>query len=64
MSQIKKDRNDLKTQIIDAGGKNSAYDANVQFLHGTTIRHEPGKKTLFDGKPTYDFHSAKSKVKK
>jgi len=59
-----KERQRLKDQVKEAGGRTSRYDDNVQFLGTTKIVHGTGNVTTFDGKPAYGPSSAGEAINK
>ena len=53
-----KEREDLKKSIKESGGKNSAYDPNVQFIGGQKVTHIDDNRTKIGLKTYYGSSDA------
>ncbi|HEX9512992.1 MAG TPA: hypothetical protein VF939_21025 [Puia sp.] len=53
-----KEKNDLKTKVTTNGGRNSAYDPNVQFINGVKVTHIDTNRTKIDTTTYYGSSAA------
>ena len=53
-----KERDDLKNKVNSSGGKNSAYDPNVQFINGKKVTHIGENRTKIGNKTHFGSSAA------